>query len=89
LPTFGEKIGVFLKNQCYDQFFFKKLAVVCAKKAIFANFFRRKYYKNHNIGPRETKKVLPEKEKRKKDHKVLPEKKTERKKVLPDPSPIF
>jgi hypothetical protein len=22
-PIFGEKIGVFLENQCYDQFFFK------------------------------------------------------------------
>jgi hypothetical protein len=26
-PIFGEKIGVFLKNQCYDQFFFQNLAL--------------------------------------------------------------
>jgi hypothetical protein len=28
LPIFGEKIGVFLKNQCYDRNFLLKLAVV-------------------------------------------------------------
>jgi hypothetical protein len=36
---FGEKIGVFLKNQCNGQIF-AKIAVVLAKNAnIFANFF--------------------------------------------------
>jgi hypothetical protein len=34
------KIGVFLKNQCRDHFFGKKLAVVWTKIAkIFAKFF--------------------------------------------------
>jgi hypothetical protein len=40
LPIFGEKIGVFLKKQCYDHNFCKKLAVVGAKNAnFFAKFF--------------------------------------------------
>jgi hypothetical protein len=40
LPIFCEEIGVFLKNQCYDQNFLQKLAVVRAKNAnIFAKFF--------------------------------------------------
>jgi hypothetical protein len=34
LPIFGETIGVFLKNQCYDQLF-QKIAVVCAENAKF------------------------------------------------------
>jgi hypothetical protein len=33
LNNFRRKIGVFLKNQCYDQFFFQKLAVVFEKNA--------------------------------------------------------
>jgi hypothetical protein len=38
-PTFGEKIGVFLKNQCYDNFL-KKLALFWVKNANFlAEFF--------------------------------------------------
>jgi hypothetical protein len=42
LPIFGEKIGVFLKNQCYDHNFWKKLAIVWAKNAnIFAKFFAK------------------------------------------------
>jgi hypothetical protein len=52
ITIFGEKIGVFLKNHCYDQFFFKKLALFCVKNAnFFRRIFRRKYLKNHNIGP--------------------------------------
>jgi hypothetical protein len=40
LPIFGEKIGVFLKNQCYDHNFLQNLARVGAKNAnIFDNFF--------------------------------------------------
>jgi hypothetical protein len=36
---FGEKNGVFLKNQCYDQFF-QNLALFWVKNAnFFANFF--------------------------------------------------
>jgi hypothetical protein len=35
----GEKIGVFLKNQCYDQFF-QNLALFLVKNAnFFAGFF--------------------------------------------------
>jgi hypothetical protein len=32
--------------------FFLKLAVVWAKNANFRQIYRRKYLKNHNIGPR-------------------------------------
>jgi hypothetical protein len=46
LAIFGEKIGVFLKNQCYDQFFFQKIRVVWAKNAnIFAKFFGENIFK--------------------------------------------
>jgi hypothetical protein len=44
-PIFGEKIAVFLKNQCYDQFFNSSSL---SKKR---QNFRRKYFKNHKIGP--------------------------------------
>jgi hypothetical protein len=38
-PIFGEIIGVFLKHQCYDQFF-QNLALFCVKNAnFFAKFF--------------------------------------------------
>jgi hypothetical protein len=38
-PIFGEKIGVFLKYQCYDQLF-KNLALFWVKNAnFFAKFF--------------------------------------------------
>jgi hypothetical protein len=53
LPIFSEKNGVFLKNKCYDQLFAKKLAVILAKRRkFFRHIFRRKYLKNHNLGPR-------------------------------------
>jgi hypothetical protein len=48
LSIFGEKIGVFLKNQCYDQNF----AYLSQKSQLFRWLFRRKYFKNHNIVPR-------------------------------------
>jgi hypothetical protein len=51
-PILGEKIGVFLKNQCYDQFFPKLSFVLSQKCEFFRQIFRRKYLKNHNIGPR-------------------------------------
>jgi hypothetical protein len=52
LPIFYEKIGVFLKNQGYDQIYAKKLAVVWAKNGIiFAKFFGEKF-KNHKIDSR-------------------------------------
>jgi hypothetical protein len=50
-PIFGEKIGVFLKNQCYDQLFSKFSFVLSQKRQFFRKNFRRKYLKNHNIGP--------------------------------------
>jgi hypothetical protein len=48
---YGEKIGVFLKYQCYDQFFSKFSFVLSQKRRFFRKIFRRKYLKNHNIGP--------------------------------------
>jgi hypothetical protein len=51
-PIVGEKIGVVLKKQYYDIIiFFKKLALVWKKRQYCRYFFRRKYFKNHNIGP--------------------------------------
>jgi hypothetical protein len=32
LPIFGEKIGVFLKQQCYDKFLKQNLALFSVKK---------------------------------------------------------
>jgi hypothetical protein len=54
LPIFGEKIGVFLKYQCYDQLFSKFSFVLSQKRQFFRKFFRRKYLKNHNVGPEVT-----------------------------------
>jgi hypothetical protein len=50
--TFGEKNGIFLKNQCYDPNFAEFSFVLSQKRQFFADSFRRKYFKNHNIGPR-------------------------------------
>jgi hypothetical protein len=44
LTIFGEKIGVFLKNQCYDQIF-KKLALFSVKNANFLTNFSAKIFK--------------------------------------------
>jgi hypothetical protein len=45
LQIFGEKNGVFLKNQCYDQFF-QKLALFWVKNAnFFAKFFGENIFK--------------------------------------------
>jgi hypothetical protein len=52
LTIFGEKIGVFLKNQCYDQNFAYFSFVLSQKCQFFRQIFWRKYLKNHNIGPR-------------------------------------
>jgi hypothetical protein len=50
LPIFCEKIGVFLKKQCYDQIFLK-FALFCVKNAnFFVEFFGKNIFKNHNIG---------------------------------------
>jgi hypothetical protein len=59
-PILGEKIGVFLKNQCYDQnkyhcydHIFSKFSFVSSQKGQFFRVnFLAKYLKNHNIGPR-------------------------------------
>jgi hypothetical protein len=48
---FGEKIGVFLKNQCYDQNFAYFSFVLSQQRQFFRRKIRRKYLKNHNIGP--------------------------------------
>jgi hypothetical protein len=42
LPIFGEKIGVFLKKQCYDQFF-HNLALL-SKMPIFFQIFSAKIF---------------------------------------------
>jgi hypothetical protein len=47
----AKKIGVFLKNQCYDQLFSKFSFVLSQKHQFFRRIFRQKYFKNHNIGP--------------------------------------
>jgi hypothetical protein len=49
LTIFCEKIGVFLKKQCYDQFFIS--FVFSQKRQFFAEFFGENIFKNHNIGP--------------------------------------
>jgi hypothetical protein len=52
LPIFGEKIVVFLKNQCYDQSLAKTGCSLSKKRQHFRQMFWRKYLKNDNIGPR-------------------------------------
>jgi hypothetical protein len=39
LPIFDEKIGVSLKNQCYDHFFSKTSIRLSKKRQFFGNFF--------------------------------------------------
>jgi hypothetical protein len=51
LTIFGEKIGVFLKKQCYDQNFELFAFVLSHKRHFFRKKNLRKYLKNHNIGP--------------------------------------
>jgi hypothetical protein len=51
-PIFGEKIGIFLKYQCYDELFSKSSFVLSQKRQFFRKNVWRKYLKNHNIGPR-------------------------------------
>jgi hypothetical protein len=50
-PIFGQNIGVFLKNQCFDHFFAKTSIRLSIKRQYLFEIFRRKYFKNHNIGP--------------------------------------
>jgi hypothetical protein len=44
LPIFGEKIGVFLKNQCYNHFFKKIGLVLSQKRQFFRKIFLQKYF---------------------------------------------
>jgi hypothetical protein len=52
LPIFGEKIGVCIKNQCYDQHFAYFSFVLSQNANFFAEFFGENIFKNHNTGPR-------------------------------------
>jgi hypothetical protein len=49
--NFRRKNAVFLKNECYDQIFSKFSFVLCQKRQ-FLQIYWRKYFKNHNIGPK-------------------------------------
>jgi hypothetical protein len=49
LPIFGEKIGVFLKTNVIITIFAKSNSL-SKKRKNFRLIFRRKYFKNHNIG---------------------------------------
>jgi hypothetical protein len=44
-PIFGEKIGVFLEYQCYDQLFSKFSFVLSQKTPIFSQNFSAKIFK--------------------------------------------
>jgi leucyl aminopeptidase len=49
--NFRQKIGVFLKNQCYDPNFAKSSSILNKNGNFLHQIFRRKYLKNHNMGP--------------------------------------
>jgi hypothetical protein len=58
LPIFGdicqfsaEKIGVFLRQQCYDQILAKTGSSLSKKLQYFCKIFLQKYLKNRDIGP--------------------------------------
>jgi hypothetical protein len=44
--SFHLKNGIFLRNQCYDNFFCE-INCFCVKKPNIYQFFQRKYFKNH------------------------------------------
>jgi hypothetical protein len=46
-----KKIGIFLKNQCYDKNFAYFSVVLSQERQFARQKIRRKYLKNHNIGP--------------------------------------
>jgi hypothetical protein len=49
---FRRKNSVLIKNQCYDHIFAQSSCSLSKKTANFlCQNFRRKYFKNHNIGP--------------------------------------
>jgi hypothetical protein len=58
ITIFGEKIGVFLKNQCNDQILESFSFASNKKRQFFRKIVRRKYLKNRNIGPGSIKHVL-------------------------------
>jgi hypothetical protein len=47
-----KKLTFYSKNQCYDHIFCKTSCSLSKKRQYFSWIFRRKYLKNHNIGPR-------------------------------------
>jgi hypothetical protein len=57
-PIFGEKIGDFLKYQCYDQLFSKFSFVSSQKRQIFRNFFGENILKIITSVPGSTKENL-------------------------------
>jgi hypothetical protein len=48
----AKKLAFSQKPMLWSKFLHNLLALLRIKNAIFCNFFRRKYFKNHNIGPR-------------------------------------
>jgi hypothetical protein len=50
LPIFGEKNGVLLENQCYDQLWSKTSSILSKIRHFFGKCFGE-IKKNHNIGP--------------------------------------
>jgi hypothetical protein len=46
----AKKIGVFLKNNCYDKIFAKISCILSKNANFFAKFFGEKCFKNCNIG---------------------------------------
>jgi hypothetical protein len=52
LPIFGENIGVFLKKPMLWSHICKTSCSLSKKHQYFRQIVRRKYCKNHNIGPR-------------------------------------
>jgi hypothetical protein len=48
----AKKIGVFLKNQCYDNFLCKITFCLSQKRQFFSLNISARYLKNHNIGLR-------------------------------------
>jgi hypothetical protein len=52
LTIFGKKMAFFLNTNVMINFFSKFSFVLSQKRQFFRKIFRRKYLKNHNIGPR-------------------------------------
>jgi hypothetical protein len=51
LAIFGKNIGVFLKNQCYDQFFSKTSISLSKNANIFAKYFGKNIFKIITLVP--------------------------------------